>query len=128
MTCYCGGGISRMQPARGKTRKEIWIMKRYAFWLALASLSLSPLALPGTAIAANAEAKKFCSDQWDAEKKSGTIPRGMTREKYMRQCTTNYTANHSEQTPPPTRDQQQSSSAPAPAAWPPAPASTPGNN
>lgn len=103
-------------------------MKRYAFWLALASLSLSPLALPGTALAASAEAKKFCSEQWDAEKKSQTIPSGMTREKYMRQCTTNYAANHSAPTtPPPASDQQQQPSS-DPTAWPPAPAATPSNN
>ena len=103
-------------------------MKRYAVWLALLSMSLSPLALPAQAHAASTEAKKFCSDQWDAEKKSGTIPRGMPKEKYMRQCTTNYTANHTAQATAPTTDTTTPQPPSTTAAWPPAPASTPGSN
>ena len=103
-------------------------MKRYAVWLALVSMSLSPLALPAQALAASTEAKKFCSDQWNTETKAKTIPRGMTKEKYMRQCTANYTANHTAQTTAPATDTttpQQPNSA---AAWPPAPSTTPGSN
>jgi len=73
-------------------------MKRYAFWLALVSLSFSSFALSTPAFAASAEAKKACGIQWDAEKKANTIPRGMTREKYIRLCTKNYVANNT--TPP----------------------------
>jgi len=98
-------------------------MKRYAVWLALVSLSLSPLASPAHAHAASAEAKKFCSDQWDAEKKSNTIPRGMTKEKYMRQCTANYTANHAAQTTAPATDTTTTPPPNSAAAWPPAPSS-----
>ena len=66
-------------------------MKRYAFCLAVISLGL--LAAPATASTSNAQAKKFCSAQWDAEKKAKTVPRGMSHAKYMRQCTKNYAAN-----------------------------------
>jgi hypothetical protein len=119
--CYWSGGISRMRQ-RGAFDREGHLMKRYAFWLALACTSLGSFALPATALGASAEAKKFCSEQWDAEKKAQTVPRGMTREKYLRQCTANYTADAGEPAPPPASDQQQPGEA---AVWPPLP---PGSN
>jgi hypothetical protein len=89
-------------------------MKRYVLCLALVSFGFGSFTLP--ALAASAEAKKACSAQWDAEKKAKTIPRGMTHEKYMKQCTTNYAANMA---PPPTPPAEQGTTAST--AWPPAP-------
>ncbi len=102
-------------------------MKRYAFWLAFVSLGVAPLALPAPALAASAEVKKACSDQWDSEKKAKTIPHGMTKEKYMKQCTANYAANHTDVTPPASTDTPQAPSNSA-GTWPPAPTTTPGSN
>lgn len=68
-------------------------MKRYAFCLALVSIGTFSFTLPAAAATSVAEAKKFCSAQWDAEKKANTVPRGMSQAKYMKQCTTNYAAN-----------------------------------
>jgi len=90
-------------------------MKRYAVCLALVSLGFGSLSLAAPALAASAEAKKACAAQWDAEKKANTIPRGMTQEKYMKQCTTNYVGNTAAPTPP--ADQGNTTST----AWPPAP-------
>jgi hypothetical protein len=94
-------------------------MNRYALCLALVSLGCGAFAMTASATAAGAkaEAKKVCSEQWDAEKKSNTVPRGMTQQKYMKQCTTNY---RSETTPPPAPPAEQTPPA-SPAAWPPAP-------
>jgi hypothetical protein len=68
-------------------------MKRYAFCLALVSIGTVSISLPVVAAATTAQAKKFCSEQWDIEKKANTVPRGMTQAKYMSQCTKNYAAN-----------------------------------
>ena len=97
-------------------------MKRYAFCLALVSIGTVSISLPVVAATTTAQAKKFCSEQWDGEKKANTVPSGMTQAKYMKQCTTNYTAN-APSTPQP------ASGAPAAdqgasAAW---PATTPTN-
>ena len=73
-------------------------MKRYAFCLALVSLGTGLMATPLPASAASPQAKKHCAEQWEAEKKAKSIPRGMSQAKYMRQCTANYAAN----TPPAT--------------------------
>jgi len=91
-------------------------MKRYAVCLALVSLGFGSLSLAAPAFAASAEAKKACTAQWEAEKKANSIPRGMTQEKYMKQCTTNYVANTTPPTPP-----AEQGTATSPAAWPPAP-------
>lgn len=94
-------------------------MKRYALCLALVSLGFGSVAIT-PASAASAEVKKACNDQWEAEKKANTIPRGMTHEKYMKQCTTNYAANNApppnQSTTPATNDQGTASTT-----WPPAP-------
>lgn len=90
---------------------------KYALCLALVSLGCGSFAMTATAANARAEAKKVCSEQWDAEKKANTVPRGMTQQKYMKQCTTNYRANT---TPPPAPPAEQAPPA-SPAAWPPAP-------
>lgn len=68
-------------------------MKRYAFCLALVSIGTLSISLPVAAAATSAQAKKFCSEQWDIEKKANTVPSGMTQAKYMSQCTKNYAAN-----------------------------------
>jgi hypothetical protein len=93
-------------------------MKRFALCLALVSFGFGSLALPASAVAASAEVKKACEKQWGEEKKANTIPRGMTHEKYMRQCTMNYASNT---TPPATQKPQDQQTTPAPAAWPPVP-------
>lgn len=92
-------------------------MKRYALCLALVSIGFGSFELTAPAMAASAEAKKACNDQWEAEKKANTIPRGMTHEKYMKQCTTNYAANTAPVTPPPAEQNTTTTST----AWPPAP-------
>jgi len=93
-------------------------MKRYALCLALVSFGFGSLALSAPALAASAEVKKACNDQWDMEKKADSIPRGMTHEKYMKQCTSNYAANNK---PPATQQQPADPAAPAGSTWPPAP-------
>ena len=68
-------------------------MKRYALFLALISFGFGSLAMAPSAGAASADAKKHCTEQWNAEQKAKSIPRGMSRAKYMKECTANYTAN-----------------------------------
>jgi hypothetical protein len=117
---FKNGLLLRAQHSKNATwagRDEDEKMKRYALCLALVSFGFGSLALPAPALAASAEVKKACNDQWEAEKKGNTIPRGMTHEKYMKQCTTNYAANV---TPPVTQTPAADQSAPV-AAWPPAP-------
>ena len=80
-------------------------MKRYAFCLALVSFVSGSMILPVSAVAATSAAKKFCSEQWDAEKKAKTVPRGMGKAKYIKQCTANYTANHKSDATPGTSNQ-----------------------
>jgi len=92
-------------------------MKRYALCLALVSFGFGSFALTTPALAASAEAKKACNEQWEAEKKANTIPRGMTQEKYMKQCTTHYAANSAPVTPP---SDQTTTTTPS-TTWPPAP-------
>ena len=95
-------------------------MKRYALCLALVSIGFGSFAVAAPAMAAaSADAKKACNEQWEAEKKANTIPRGMTHEKYMKQCTTHYVDNSAPVTPP--ADQNNAAQPTAPAAWPPAP-------
>ena len=95
-------------------------MKRYALCLALISLGFGSLALPAPALAASAEIKKACNDQYEAEKKAKSLPRGMTHEKYMHQCTANWAANHpATETSTATQATDQSSSTST--TWPPAP-------
>ena len=69
-------------------------MKRYALSLALVSLGFGSLALPAPSMAGSAEIKKACNEQYETEKKDKSLPRGMTHEKYMHQCTMNWAANH----------------------------------
>jgi hypothetical protein len=104
----------------GRADKGSGKMKRYALCLALVSLGFGSLALPAPAMAGSAEIKKACNDQYEMEKKAKSLPRGMTHEKYMHQCTMNWAANHpatqaaTSQTPAAT-DQSAGST------WPPAP-------
>ncbi|MBI1214005.1 MAG: hypothetical protein GC190_21290 [Alphaproteobacteria bacterium] len=93
-------------------------MKRYALCLALVSFGFGSLALPASAVAASTEVKKACEKQWEEEKKANTIPRGMSHEKYMRECTTNYASNTR---PPASQKPQDQQTTPSPAAWPPVP-------
>jgi hypothetical protein len=39
------------------------------------------------------DAKKICLERYNVEKAGGTIPAGMPKEKYMRQCTTSIVRN-----------------------------------
>lgn len=101
-------------------------MKRYALCLALVSIGFGSFALtaPAMAASASAETKKLCNEQWEAEKKANTIPRGMTHEKYMKQCTSHaaMTAATAQETPPAEQNTTTTQPDPAaPAAWPPAP-------
>jgi|SRR5262245_34484737 hypothetical protein len=99
-------------------------MKRYALCLALVSIGFGSLALTAPAMASSAEVKKACNEQWEAEKKANTIPRGMTHEKYMKQCTSHaaMTAAAAQEAPPAEQNTNTAQPDPAaPAAWPPAP-------
>jgi hypothetical protein len=96
-------------------------MKRYALCLALVSLGFGSLALSAPAMAAStAEIKKACNDQYEMEKKAKSLPRGMTQEKYMHQCTMNWAANHPATQASTTETPSTDQSTPG-TTWPPAP-------
>lgn len=53
-------------------------------------LSASVVALPVAAASVTQEAKKVCTERYNAEKDGGTLPVGMPKSKYMSQCTKGY--------------------------------------
>jgi hypothetical protein len=53
---------------------------------------LSAFALPAAASVAE-DAKKICLERYNVEKAGGTIPAGMPKSKYMKQCTSSIARN-----------------------------------
>jgi hypothetical protein len=63
--------------------RSAYLVSSIAFGM---SISLAPLAF---AAASNVQdAKKICLERYNIEKSSGTLPDGMAKSRYLRQCTT----------------------------------------
>ena len=66
----------------------------------ISSLTISALAFgagfsasAAASAALQAEARKVCLEQYNAEKNGGTVPAGMSKSKYLSQCTRGYVRN-----------------------------------